>query len=212
MSISPEKKQALLIVYDKLIIGLLVAAVSAVLLYSYNVYSKAFELAQTHSRSYSTVASRLRDLVIDNSLKVRREARSAYLQGQTSLTKAQTGEIDSLAVEIEDVAILLPKQVASTSEAAKDLSKQLKVASIKFASKDSFTKKSVDEFDAQMTSTQNNFLKNYDTEIGQLAAEEFQKYFDIYQQALPFYMRSGPVLTIAILTFVTFTVLLLGVL
>jgi len=158
VALDKDKKDLLLIVYDKLVIASCIAAVSAVLIYSYNINNKAFELAQAQSRGYASIASKLRELVLDGSTKARQEIQAAYFnKGERYFSKDEIDAIDSVATEIRGVASLLKKRAKTTSTAAKTLAQTMQELMNKFAVPDTLNKKAVEDADAKIVSLQARF-------------------------------------------------------
>ncbi|HML07288.1 MAG TPA: hypothetical protein VK430_04055 [Xanthobacteraceae bacterium] len=206
MPVAPNRKELLLVIYDKLIIAIFVAAVSAMLLYSYNVYSKAFELAEKQSGGYSAIAAKLRDLVMINSVKATQEIKTAYGRGDRYLPKKASNEIASLAIEIRGVAKLLEKPIGKTASSSGTLADALTEASINLAISGAFTRQAVDATNDKIIALQARFIESYNSDIGPLTSNEFRHFFNSFESELPFLLRPVFLLIISVLIFVIGTV------
>lgn len=190
VAVDKDKKDLLLIVYDKLVIASCIAAVSAVLIYSYNINNKAFELAQAQSRGYASIASKLRELVLDGSTKARQEIQAAYFnKGERYFSKDEIDAIDSVATEIRGVASLLKKRAKTTSTAAETLAQTMQELMNKFAVPDTLNKKAVEDADAKIVSLQADFIDGYDSEVTQLVSDDFKRFYESFENELPWYYR-----------------------
>lgn len=189
MTLSKKRQDLLLVIYDKVIIGLLVAAVSAVLIYSYNLYSKAFDAAQTQAGGYLATSSKLRDLVIDNSTQASQKIQFAFTHGDHFISQQDGDSIETLATQIRDVATLLGKKLNKTAATGEKLANALVGDATNFALPDSITTKAVDNAIAEIVNLQQQFIDNYDVEIGPVATTEFKKFFQAFETQLPFYLQ-----------------------
>jgi len=189
MTLSKKRQDLILVIYDKVVIGLLVAAVSAVLIYSYNLYSKAFDAAQTQAGGYLATSSKLRDLVIDNSTQASQKIQFAFSHGEHDISQQDVDSIDSLAIQIRGIATLLGKKLNKTAAIGEELANALVGDATNFVLPDSITKKAVDGANAKIVGLQQQFIDDYDTEIGSIATTEFQKFFQTFEAQLPFYLQ-----------------------
>jgi hypothetical protein len=208
MVLTPNRKELLLVIYDKLIVALFVAVIAATLIYSYNVYSKAFELAQARAGGYTAIAAKLRDLVMNNSVKASQEIQAAYSRGDRFLSQEEGGSIDSLAIEIRGVSKLLGKQIGKTATLSEKLADALTEAATNFAISGAFTKRAVEDANAHIATLQAAFIDSYNGEIGPLASNEFRTFFEAFQNELPIFLRPGVLLIIAVAIFIVSTVVI----
>jgi hypothetical protein len=100
-------------VLDKVLLTLLASVLSTYLLYSYNLYSKAFENAQVEARPYSTLAKKLYTHAIDDLDRAKAEVKLDQLSGQ-GLSEKTKGELLRLAKSIESQVNVLKSASSKT--------------------------------------------------------------------------------------------------
>ena len=206
MNLNTDRRALLLVIYDKLIVGLVVGAATAAVIYSYNVYSKAFELAQAQSSGYSAIAAKLREIVVSNSTQATQKIQLAYDRGDRFFTKEEGDKINSLAIEIRNVSNLLQTKLTKTTAASKNIADALTRAATNFAVPGAFTKRSLEDFNLEVAKLQSGFIDEYDNQIGPLASTEFQKFFQSFQDQLPLYLQPQWLLAIVISSFIGGTI------
>jgi hypothetical protein len=185
---SNDRRQLLLVVYEKIVVGVAVAAVSASLLYVYNVYSKAFEAAQVHSSGYSAIGAKLKQLTIDNSFSASQEFKTAFERGDPALSKDKTDLVFSLATNVESIAFSLETHANKTANAAERIAKQMKSAALELSVQ--LDQARIQAFNKAIANLDDEFLASYKTEIGEISVTEFRGFFAIYEDAIPWYFRS----------------------
>lgn len=193
MQISDSRRALILTIYEKIVVGVAVAAVSAVLLYVYNIYSKAFEAAQLNSRAYTSIAIKLKDVTIENSLKAAHEFRTAFSsEGNRFLPKGKGDSIFAFAGEIENVSFSLELKAPQTAAIAQQIAKDIKLAVVEFSVQ--LGERQIAEFDRKIAKSHDMFLAAYNSEVSLISLAEFQSFLGIYEKTIPNYLQPIPVL------------------
>jgi len=208
--LSSDRRKLLLVIYEKIVVGIAVATVSAALLYVYNVYSKAFESAQVHSSGYSAIGTKLKQLTIENSFSASQEFKTAFEEGKTALSKEKTDLVFQLATNIESVAFPLETHAQKTSIAAERIAKEMKGAAVELSVRLDETR--IKSFNRTVSILDDEFLAAYKTEIGKISLNEFQGFFAIYEDSIPWvfrpqYVICGSIIFVAMMSLALWRVL-----
>ena len=164
-----------LLIYEKFLLAVTVAIITAALLYLYNVYSKAFEVAESQARSYSLVGNRLRDLVLTNTVKAVHEIRFSYNSSARFLPKEKADAADSLELELEKTSTLLLTELPKSAAISKAISRKMREGIVEFESGLAFNSLQIEAFEKTIEEFQIDFLKTYNSEIGTLTILEFRR-------------------------------------
>jgi hypothetical protein len=168
-------------IFDKILFTVLASLLSTYVLYSYNVYGKAFDASQAQSHSYSTLAHNLYSLVISDSFKAVREVKANYLSGERPLNQKWIDELDRLGDEIQLTASIFGEGFEEPKTIALQIAKLLRDYSLSFSTKQNFTLTNVAEFTDKVRGAQAQFIRAYNGSIGSLISSEtkaFEKSFD----------------------------------
>jgi hypothetical protein len=195
------------VIYEKFVLAATVAALSSLLLYNYNIYSKAFEFAQTQSQGYAPLINRLRELLIEDSSKSADEVRSSYLAVEPSLDKKTAEGMFALAADIERYSSILADRAPESARTAAAVSRLTRESAFKFSTS-KITRKEFDDFYGQLTRLQTDFINAASDESRELALREFRTFRERFEKEIPWYLRTEYVFgaAIAAILFWTFFV------
>jgi hypothetical protein len=176
-----------------------VAAVSAALIFLYNVYSKAFDAAQIQAGGYVATAVKLKQTAINNSAQGFGKIQFAYSRGIHDISTQDSEAIDALAIEIRNDAILLGGRLQKTTASSEQLADALTQAATVFALPDSITKTALAEAGSKIARLQQDVLTNYDKDISALATSEFKTFYTGFEAQLPAFLQPQRLIVIVIL-------------
>lgn len=185
------------LIYEKFLLAVTVAIITAALLYLYNVYSKSFEVAESQARSYSIVGGRLRELVITNTVKTMQEVRFAYNESARSLPNKNAEAADSLALELEKTSALLATELPRSAIISKSIARKMRETIVDFETGLNFTNSQIELFEQAIADLQVSFLSTYNSEIAALTISEFRRFKDQFDQEIPIYLRPLSVILIS---------------
>jgi hypothetical protein len=175
--------------YEKVVLAVIISAVSAALLYTYNINSKAFDVAEAQSKGYSALALKLRDLCVTGTIKVGENVRVAYLRGSRTLPDQFAEAIDAVSVEMSQIADLIATKAPNSAKSAKEISRLLNDATLDFQTEFGFNKPHVDEFQKKLEIRRLKFIQRSEVEIKKVALDEFNTFVDDFEKRIPFLLR-----------------------
>jgi hypothetical protein len=181
---------------DKVLLALLATIVSTYVLYSFNLYNKAFETAQDQSHSYSRLAEKLYALVIDDLATLLRNIKVDQLSGSSPLSDTNKNELLRLANDVKTRASALRVKLAGPSQIALRAADELRDAVPHFATAPNFTRTNVDAFTNQISIEQTEFIESYNAGIGPLLAMELANFQTAYTDNIPWQARPTSLLLI----------------
>jgi hypothetical protein len=184
-----KKIDLYLFLYEKVVLALTIAAISALLLYTYNIYSKAFEVAQSQSKGYSTLFLKMRDLALGGTIKISQDVRAAYSKPSRSLPKEISDSADSISIELRQIADLLVKQSPNSASTAKEMANLIKTDSVNFLTELNFNRLQIDAFENGLAKLRLTFIENFDSEIERITLNEFHNFQTQFEKEIPWIFR-----------------------
>ncbi|MFN3351041.1 hypothetical protein [Pseudorhodoplanes sp.] len=192
-------------VYEKVVVAIVVAVVSGLLLYAYNLHSKAFEIAQVQARGHSLTAQKLRELALNGALKATLDIRIAHNSGIDKLPKSIEDSVEVVAIELTAVSKLIAAQLKDAAPIAEEMGRELKTHALKFGVGLEFDRDSIEKFESRMNELQLKFIAVFDREIGPLAVSDLDFFHSSFEQVMPIYLRPKYVMLICLAIFLVAT-------
>ncbi len=188
---------------DKVLLTLLATVLSSYILYSYNLYTKAFDSAQVQARPYSRLAEGLYTLIQDKVSEATSEVKLQQLSGDSVLSEKVGAELFRLSKKIRiDAGVLKPAMESSfeeTADIAIEIANRIDTAvGSDFATPNSLTQKNVSNFTDSIVSLQTKFTNSYLQKIGVLVSAELGVFQQSFNEHIPFYARPEVLLVIGL--------------
>jgi hypothetical protein len=178
-------------IFDKIIFALIATLLSTYLLYDYNIYSKAFEVASAESHSYSSIADTIYKIVIEDVTKINVDVKSNQLLQPERLSKENlqsmlgtAGGLQVRSSSVKDVKII-NNSLNEPSEAAAKIATRLRNAAADFSDTSKFDKSHVDTFNNEIEKLQNDFISAYVKSIGGVQSSELDIFKEKFNSNVP---------------------------
>jgi hypothetical protein len=156
--------------------------VSTFVLYSYNLYNKAFELAQPQAHVRSTLAKKLNEDIVDKAGVAGQKIMAKYLSAQKADAALQA-EFDHLVADIKFLTAVLKSSMKETGEVADTVWPLLQKAVLDFSL--SPKRQAIEEFTQELVKQQVRFVAAYQKEIPDLIRAELNEFSEVFNSRLP---------------------------
>lgn len=185
-------------IFDKILFTVLASLLSTYILYSYNVYSKAFDAAQAQAHPYSTVANKLHSLIVDDLSKLTTGIKLHQVSGKKPLNEHNLDEMARLANSIQLYASVLENRLDKSSKIALDISQELKSAIPLFNKGNTFIRATVDEFGRDMEKRQASYMQSHFGEVASLFSSELKDFERAFNENVRWQARPETLLILSV--------------
>ena len=187
-------------IFDKVLFAVLATMILTYLLYSYNIYAKAFETAQTQSNVFSLIAVSLKSIILDDLTALLAVIRDDALSGPDALSTKKKDDLLKYAGIIELRSRALGDKLPDASNVGKIIAEKLRDAVPQLITKAGFKPDRVEAFIQDVETQQIGFLTAYSKKIGSVQSEELEDFRKAFDANVPLEARPSTVLIIAVLT------------